>query len=92
MWWLRLMPLGPEGCRVQFGFCFPRRTASRPDFACEVEPYYRRWDIGIEEDNSTGEMQQAGLRSVLAEPGPLSWREPKVQSIARWVLDRVLDA
>ena len=46
--------------------------------------------IGIEEDNYTGELQQHGLSSLLAEPGPLSWKEVKVQAIALWVLDRVL--
>jgi hypothetical protein len=78
-------------CRINFGFCFPRSTAARPDFAREVEPYYRRWDIGIEEDNATGTLQQAGLSSALYEPGPLSWKEPKVQAIALWILDHVLD-
>ena len=91
MWWLRLMPMGPSRCHVQFGFCFPKSTAERADFAQEVEPYYRRWDMGIEEDNFTGELQQQGLTSLLAEPGPISWKEVKVQSIAWWVLDRVLD-
>ena len=90
MWWIRLMPQGPTRCQAQFGFCFPRSTAERPDFAAEVEPYYRRWDIGIDEDNSTGELQQHGLSSLLAEPGPLSYKEVKVQAIALWVLDRVL--
>ena len=91
MWWLRIMPVGALRCRIHFGFCFPRSTAERPDFEHEVEPYYRRWDIGIEEDNRTGELQQDGLRSMFCEPGPMSWREPKVQSIAQWILDRVLD-
>ncbi len=91
MWWLRVTPLGPTACRINFGFCFPKSTAVRPNFASEVEPYYRRWDIGIDEDNDTGNLQQAGLRSPLYEPGPLSWKEPKVQSIALWILDRVLD-
>jgi phenylpropionate dioxygenase-like ring-hydroxylating dioxygenase large terminal subunit len=91
MWWIRVMPEGPTRCSVNFGFCFPKSTAARPGFAMEVEPYYRRWDIGIAEDNETGELQQEGLASVLYEPGPMSWKEPKVQAIARWVLDRVLD-
>ncbi len=90
MWWIRLMPQGPKRCQAQFGFCFPRTTAERPDFESAVEPYYRRWDIGIEEDNYTGELQQHGLSSLLAEPGPLSWKEVKVQAIALWVLERVL--
>jgi hypothetical protein len=91
MWWLRVTPLSAMTCRLNVGFCFPKTTAARPGFAQEVEAYYRRWDIGIAEDNSTGTLQQAGLRSPLYEPGPLSWKEPKVQSIALWILDRVLD-
>ena len=91
LWWLRVTPVAPTQCRINFGFCFPKSTAARPDFAAEVEPYYRRWDIGIAEDNGTGTLQQAGLASPLYEPGPLSWKEPKVQAIALWILDRVLD-
>ena len=91
MWWMRLMPKGPTCCRVQFGFCFPKSTVALADFESSVEPYYRRWDMGIEEDNFTGELQQQGLTSALCEPGPLSWKEPKVQAIALWILDRVLD-
>ena len=91
MWWLRLTPKGPTRCHLQFGFCFPKTTTERPRFAAEVEPYYRRWDMGIEEDNFTGELQQQGLSSLLSEPGPISWKEEKVQSIALWVLNRVLD-
>ena len=91
MWWMRLMPKGPTCCRVQFGFCFPKSTVALADFESSVEPYYRRWDMGIEEDNFTGELQQQGLTSALCEPGPLSWKESKVQAIALWILDRVLD-
>jgi phenylpropionate dioxygenase-like ring-hydroxylating dioxygenase large terminal subunit len=91
MWWLRVTPIAPSACRLNVAFCFPKGTAGRSDFAEKVEAYYRRWDIGIAEDNSTGTLQQAGLHSPFYEPGPLSWKEPKVHSIALWILDRVLD-
>jgi len=91
MWWLRVTPVESTTCRVNFGFCFPKTTAARPDFEKEVAAYYHRWDVGIVEDNRTGVIQQEGLRSRLYEPGPLSWKEPKVQAIALWILDRVLD-
>jgi choline monooxygenase len=85
-------PLSAMTCRLNVGFCFPKSTVARLTFEREVEAYYRRWDIGIAEDNNTGTLQQAGLRSPLYEPGPLSWKEPKVQSIALWILGRVLDS
>ena len=91
MWWLRVIPEGPLDCHLNVGFCFPKSTVARPNFEEEVRPYYRRWDVGIAEDNCTGITQQQGLASRLYEPGPMSWKEPKVQSIALWVLNRVLD-
>lgn len=90
MWWLSLTPIAPERCRVSVGFCFPRSTVALPDFAARVEPYYRRWDLSIIEDNSTGEMQQRGLRSHLRRSGPYCWREPMVQRFGLWIVDRVI--
>ena len=48
-------------------------------------------DVSIDEDNATGELQQAGLRSVLRTPGPYSYTEAVVHRFANWVLARVLD-
>ena len=56
-----------------------------------VRKYYHCWDVSIEEDNATGELQQAGLRSVLRTPGPYSHTEAVVHRFANWVLARVLD-
>jgi phenylpropionate dioxygenase-like ring-hydroxylating dioxygenase large terminal subunit len=90
MWWLSFTPLGPSRCRADFGFAFPRETAARPDFATEVEKYYRRWDMGIDEDNDTGRLQQRGLESALHVPGPYSYRERVVHLFTNWILDKVL--
>jgi choline monooxygenase len=92
MWWLQEFPLAPGRTKVVVGSCFPRTTASRPDFAEKVEKYYRRWDKSLPEDNAISERQQAGLASGFVRPGRLSVHEPAVHRIANWVLDRVLDA
>jgi choline monooxygenase len=91
MWWLTFVPNGARRCKAQFGFCFPKSTVARPDFQEKAEPYFRRWDLGIAEDNGTGELQQAGLESALRQPGPLSWKESAVHNFYNWLLDRVLD-
>ena len=91
MWWLTLAPLSAQRCSIRVGFCFPKTTVERPDFGEVVQKYYHRWDVSIDEDNDTGELQQAGLRSVLREPGPYSYTEDVVHRFANWVLDRVLD-
>ena len=91
MWWLTFAPKGPERCTASFGFCFPKSSVALPSFEEAVKKYYHRWDAGIAEDNGTGELQQAGLRSILHKPGPMSWKEAVVHRIYNWVLDRVLD-
>jgi phenylpropionate dioxygenase-like ring-hydroxylating dioxygenase large terminal subunit len=90
MWWLTFTPVGPGRCRADFGFAFPRETVAQPNFAKDVEEYYRRWDMGIAEDNDTGQLQQRGLESVLHVPGPYSYRERVVHLLINWILDRVL--
>ena len=82
---------GAQSCIGEVGFCFPRATVGRGDFDEVVRKYYHRWDVSIDEDNATGELQQAGLRSVLRTPGPYSHTEAVVHRFANWVLARVLD-
>ena len=91
MWWMSFIPTGAESCVAEVGFCFPRTTVARADFDEVVRKYYHRWDVSIDEDNATGELQQQGLRSVLREPGPYSHTEAVVHRFANWVLARVLD-
>lgn len=92
MWYLHVAPKGPARCIVTHGACFPRETVARPDFAEEVNKYYRRWDKSLPEDNEISELQQAGLASSFSLPGRLSLHEPVVHAIDQWVLDRVLGA
>lgn len=92
MWWLDFQPNGPERTKVSVGFCFPRTTVARPDFAAQVRRYYARWETSIGEDNGIGEVQQKGLRALGRPAGRLSWKEHHVHKLANWVLDQVLDA
>jgi choline monooxygenase len=91
MWWLQILPEGPERTQVVVGSCFPRTTTERADFAEVAERYYKRWDATIPEDNGISERQQQGLRARLNRPGRYSSREVLVHDIANWVLDRVID-
>jgi phenylpropionate dioxygenase-like ring-hydroxylating dioxygenase large terminal subunit len=90
MWWLKILPEGPERTMVEVGSCFPRPTAERADFAEVAERYYKRWDTTIPEDNWISELQQQGLRARLNRRGRYSYREVLVRDIANWVLDRVV--
>ncbi len=90
MWWFEIHPLGPEKIRLIVGSCFPGDVVQRPDFDEVVQRYYHRWKISVQEDNDISELQQAGIRSPLAEPGRLSYQEPLVHHIGNWVLDHVL--
>ena len=91
MWWMAFIPSGPQRCIGEVGFCFPRSTVARADFDEVVRKYYHRWDVSIDEDNATGELQQEGLRSVLRIPGPYSHTEDVVYRFANWLLAQVLD-
>jgi len=91
MWYLDFQPAGPERTRIAVGFCFPRTTVARADFAQVVQRYYARWETSIGEDNAIGEVQQKGLRATDRPAGRLSWKEHHVHKLANWVLDRVLD-
>ena len=91
LWWSTFRPVAADRTILHVGQCFPRATAARPNFAAEVEPYYRRWDKGIEEDNAIGAEQQAGLTSALRTPGRFSERETATHSLANWIVDQVID-
>ena len=90
MWSFECHPMGPERSRVVLTSCFPNTRFERPDFASISANYYKRQDIVIEEDNAISVVQQQGLRSTLARPGRVSYKEPIVHSLDNWVLDRVI--
>ncbi len=91
MWWLHYHPLAPDRTRLEVGQCFPQATAARADFAAGSEPYFRRWDTGIAEDNAICEAQQEGLSSPFHRPGRLSGRERAVHRLNTWILDQTID-
>ena len=91
VWWLHQVPRGAGRCIVQHGAAFPKSTVERPDFKEKLPYYIKRWHKSVPEDNWVSERQQAGLQSSLSAPGRLSWHEPVVQDIDKWVLDRVMD-
>ena len=91
MWWLNYRPVAPDRTILTTGQCFPRTTVERKDFNAGAEPYFQRWDTGIDEDNTICEAQQAGLSNVLHRPGPLSEHETRVHRLNNWILDQVLD-
>ena len=89
-WWLTVLPTGPDTCRLDLGYCFPRETVARPDFEANAAKYFARWRLVAEEDLGIVEIQQRGLASVVRRDGPLSWKEGTVASFDRWILDKVL--
>jgi phenylpropionate dioxygenase-like ring-hydroxylating dioxygenase large terminal subunit len=88
VWYIEIHPTGPETVRIAVGACFPRETASRSDFAERVLPYYRRWDVTVEEDNRINEAQQRGVRSPLARAGRVS----PFEAVSHAFRNRLLDA
>ena len=92
MWWLRIYPKGPHQTHINFGFCFPKESTALPDFWDKAKPYFKRWQLGLEEDNVISEAQHKGALSAKHRQGPFSYRERAVHRIANWLLDHVLDA
>lgn len=90
MWFKQMAPDGPGVVRYSAGFCFPKATVERPDFAEIVPNYHKRFDLVISEDNGAAEIQLQGLSNPLSRPGRFSNLEPLVHTIDNWVLDRVL--
>jgi phenylpropionate dioxygenase-like ring-hydroxylating dioxygenase large terminal subunit len=91
IWWLSVRPVAVDHSVLSVGGCFPRAVTEKPDFATLAEPYYRRWEAVAREDVDILEKQQRGLASVLAKPGPLSWRDDMVLAMNRWVMARLPD-
>ncbi|MBS7540903.1 aromatic ring-hydroxylating oxygenase subunit alpha [Ancylobacter lacus] len=89
MWWLAVRPVAVDRSVLSVGGCFPRAYTELPDFAERAAPYYKRWEAVALEDVGILERQQVGLNSILARPGPLSWRDDMVLAMNRWVLARL---
>jgi len=89
-WWLELQPSGPARTKVIIGAMFPKSTAALPDFEERAQPYYKRWDKSLPEDNRVSELQHEGLSPYFKTCSRLSTLEPLVHTIGNWVLDRVV--
>lgn len=89
MWWLAVRPVAVDRSVLSIGGCFPRDCLNLADFAERAAPYYRRWEAVAREDVEILERQQIALSSVLAAPGPLSWRDDMVLAMNRWVMQRL---
>jgi phenylpropionate dioxygenase-like ring-hydroxylating dioxygenase large terminal subunit len=90
LWFYQCHPLAPDRTSVVMGCCFPEETAAREDFERIAEHYYRRWDLGIAEDNAVLERQQKSISSPLARPGRYSHLEEMLPCFASWLLRQVL--
>lgn len=91
MWWINKRPLSANRTFVDVGFCFPRQTVERPDFADIAPAYFERWDEVVEEDNDITERQQSAMSSPRYRPGPFAPREAVVHSLDNWILDSLLN-
>lgn len=95
-WWMRMLPLAVDRTLVTQGFLFPRATVESdnlPDgatFQQLVEPYLKRWDIAVREDNEISENQQRGATSALYRPGPYNGLEFATHRFDKYVVERVL--
>lgn len=90
VWYLQLMPHGPNDTTLIAGSCFPEETIALPDFEEKVQYYYKRWEKTLDEDNSMMELLHKGLSSPLAVPGRMSHLEPLVPALAQWWIERTL--
>ena len=90
MWLFVTDPLAPGRTRVDMVTCFPRETATRPDFGSIAAGYYERWALAMDEDIVILEQQQRALDSPLARAGRLSYMEANVGAFGRWIAERVI--
>ena len=90
-YYLFIRPKGVGRMELEQGGLFPKEIVQRPDFEARVQPYHRRWDATIGEDNALCELQQRGLGSPLCTAGRFSHRERAIHQISNWILDRVVD-
>lgn len=89
MWCVTFHPVAVEQTQVRVAFCFPEATVAQDGFGEEVEKYFHRWIVGIEEDNGIGPVQQEGLRSFASVPGPYGPKEFTVHKMNQWVVKTV---
>lgn len=91
MWYIQAHPEAADRTRLVFGGCFPKATTALPDFEERAKAYVHRWDLAVKEDNDVLALLQKGMTSPFCKPGRFSHLEPRVSTIGRWVIDKVLD-
>ncbi len=89
VWYVEIVPTGPESIRLAVGSCFHRETVARPDFEEVVQRYYDRWNVAVAEDNEINELQQQGVRSPLCKPGRVSPLEAVSYAFRLQLLDQL---
>ena len=90
VWYIQLIPFGPNQTHVEVGSCFPKETTELPDFEERVQYYYKRWDKSIGEDNEIAAVQQIGVSSPLARRGRMSREEYLIPKLGLWWVSHVL--
>ena len=91
MWWMYVIPEGPEQTKIVQGFVFPKESVSLPHFPEVLAAYKKRWHIAVSEDNAISLNQQRGVRSVHRMPGRYGQLEFGVHSLNNWLLCKMLD-
>jgi choline monooxygenase len=86
----QLFPHGPGATTVVTWFCFPKSTASLPEFDHEVAAYYEMVEAFVPEDKRICGLTQRGLSSRFARAGRFSIHEQPCHSFSNWLLDHVL--
>jgi phenylpropionate dioxygenase-like ring-hydroxylating dioxygenase large terminal subunit len=83
-------PLSATKSRLTVSSLFPKSTVARNDFEELAKNYYRRNDMVVGEDVAIALRQYAGIRSPYAHVAPLCQTETNLNTIANWILDRVI--
>ena len=90
VWWVTIVPLTPETCRVDVVSTFSQSVLGRQDFATLAAKYYKRLDVTNGEDDEIVDLQQRGARLKKSIPGRYSLWERNPHLFANYVLDRVV--
>lgn len=84
----RLSPIGPELTKVDVSFLVHEDAAEGADY--DPGKVAHVWKMTSEQDWELCENNQAGIKSLAYEPGPLSpVTESSVESFVRWYLERL---
>lgn len=90
MWMYEVYPDGPGRVRCAQVVAVPASTFDSPGFVDNIEAYYERFDVAIDEDIPMLEQQHAGQKSPFAKQSRFSYLEPSVARFASWYAERLL--